>query len=86
MGRIASAGEALSRAAGFLSAQWAFTGERAPGQLAQVRAIAEGCGIKAQDLFAYLHLGLIFQDFPDWHGRCVYLHQENSRVVSRDVV
>jgi hypothetical protein len=59
MGRIETAGDALSRAADFLSAQWEFMGGRAPGQLAQVQGIAEGYGIKAHDLFAYLHLGLI---------------------------
>lgn len=59
MGRIETAGDALFRAADFLTAQWEFMGEHAPGQLAQVRGIAEGYGIKAHDLFAYLHLGLI---------------------------
>lgn len=59
MGRIEPARDALSRAAGFLSAQWEFIGERAPGQLAQLQGIAEGYGIEARDLFAYLHLGLI---------------------------
>jgi hypothetical protein len=59
MGRIEPAGSGLSQASDYLASQWAFTGEHAPGQLAQVRGIAEGYGIKAQDLFAYLHLGLI---------------------------
>jgi hypothetical protein len=58
-GRLDSAREVLSRAADYLAAQWAFMGKHAPGQLAQVQGIAEGYGIKARDLFAYLHLGLI---------------------------
>ena len=59
MRRIEAAGDAVSRAAEFLSAQWEFMGKLAPGQLAQVQGIAEGYGIAACDLFAYLHLGLI---------------------------
>jgi hypothetical protein len=59
MGRLDSGRGALSRAADHLAAQWTFVGKRAPGQLAQVRGVAEGYGIKARDLFAYLHLGLI---------------------------
>ncbi len=59
MGRIEAAGDAVSRAAGFLSAQWEFTAKRAPGQRAQVEGIAGGYGIAVRDLFAYLHLGLI---------------------------
>lgn len=59
MGRMETAGDAVSRAADYLAAQWVFMGEHAPGQLAQVRGIAEGYGLKARDLFAYLHLGVI---------------------------
>lgn len=59
MARLESAGDGPSRAADYLSAQWKFMAERAPGQLAQVRGIAEGYGIEVDDLFAYLHLGLI---------------------------
>jgi len=57
--RIEAAGDAVLGAADFLSAQWDFMDTRAPDQLAQVRGIAEGYGIAAHDLFAYLHLGLI---------------------------
>lgn len=66
-GRIEAAGDTLFRAADFLSAQWQFMCERAPGQMAQVQGIASGYGIKADDLFAYLHLGMIedADDGPD---------------------
>lgn len=59
MARLESAGDGLISAADYLSAQWKFLDQRAPGQLAQIQGIAEGYGIEADDLFAYLHLGLI---------------------------
>lgn len=59
MERIVTAGPALSRAADYLAAQWAFTNQHAPGQMAQLRGISSGYGIAPHDLFAYLHLGVI---------------------------
>lgn len=59
MARLESAGDGLISAADYLSAQWKFMDERAPGQMAQIQGIAEGYGIAADDLFAYLHLSLI---------------------------
>ncbi len=57
--RVAEARPALDHASDFLSAQWAFTAAHAPGQLEQIRGIAEGFGLKVGDLFAYLHLSTI---------------------------
>lgn len=59
MGRIKTADDSLSYATDFLSAQWRFMDEWAPGQMAQVQGIASGYVIKADDLFAYLHMGMI---------------------------
>ena len=70
--RVEAAGDAVSRAADFLSAQWEFMGRRAPAHQAQVQGIAEGYGIAVRDLFAYLHLGLI----EDAEGK--YLGEEDG--------
>lgn len=62
MGRLDSSGDAVLRAKGFLSAQWVFMRDHAPEHLDHVRGIAEGYGITVENLFAYLHMGLIEVD------------------------
>lgn len=43
----------------YLDAQWDFHAERAADELAEMRGVAQGCGIDERELFAYLHLGVI---------------------------
>jgi isopenicillin-N N-acyltransferase like protein len=59
MNRVEQARSALADASDFLAAQWAFTAAHALGQLEQIHGIADGFGIEVNDLFAYLHLGVI---------------------------
>ncbi|MDU8941818.1 C45 family peptidase [Ovoidimarina sediminis] len=59
--RLADEAQLLSgaRARDFLEAQWAFTARHANDHLQEVIGIAQGFGLPARDLFAYLHLGFM---------------------------
>jgi isopenicillin-N N-acyltransferase-like protein len=43
----------------YLEAQWRFHEAQAPDELAEMTGVAEGYGIDARTLFAYLHLGVL---------------------------
>ena len=46
---------------GYLKKQWAFQNETAPTHIGEITGIAEGFGMSADDISAYLHLGILDQ-------------------------